>query len=334
MRPLIYVFIILVFFPAIAAARVAVFQQLDTAEPLRLSFVARKEPGELQTLRAEVAGVVTQLSLRRDQTLGRGDVAVRLTNATLQHEAAQARIELDRIAKEQLRVEQLRTQRAISDERYDEISARYASARKRMEYVEGQLAKTTVTAGVDFFVTRVLVSLGDHVPAYGALAEGYALHDFQLAIALPSSYQDLFSQMDFYLRAADGSLRLLHEPRLATMRAASGALQLIFPGEFTELVLNQSVHIEAHLHSGLVALPFQAVFPDGSGQYAVYTLRSDGSIERVVLVEPQVFSDRMSFRNTAGIGNYLVGVTGVNSHSEAEAILAESGDSLEIVVRP
>lgn len=333
MRVVVGLFFLLVLLPSTTWGRMAVFQQLDTAEPLRLSFVARKEPGELQSLRAEVAGVVSQMALHRNQTLVRGDEAIRLTNATLQHDAAQARIELDRLAKEQKRVEQLRTQRAISDERYDEITARYTAARKRMDYLEGQLTKTTVTAGVDFFVTRVLVAVGDHVPAYSALAEGYALHDFQLAIALPSSYQNLFSQMDFYRRETDDTLHPLSESRLAVMRAPSGALQLIFPGEFPELALNQSVQIEAHLHSGLVALPFQAVFPDGKGQYAVYTLSPEGKIERVLLVEPQVFSDRMSFRNTARISNYLVGVTGMNSHSEVEAILAESADSLETVVR-
>lgn len=314
-----------------ASSYTFLFHTIDRAKPLELTFIARKDPGGLHSLNTETGGILRQRHAQRFAVVPAGSVVARLENTSLEYELEQSRLLHTQRERELQRATRLRQQGLISSEAFDDIELAYQTERLRRQFLQRQVDKTTVRAQSEFYVTQTFGSIGEYMAPGTPLVEGYDTANFSLSITLPPFYAELFPHMDFFRRKRDGSLSVLEQAGISPVRESSGALRITFPDTFDEVDLNETVRIVGRLHSDYATIPFAAVFLD-EGQYAVYTHR-DGHIEKVILDDVVIFSDRISFHNQRQLTNYLRSVTGVTRHSEIEDILNHQPDAIEIQVR-
>jgi len=130
-----------------------------------LSLVGSLAPNETAQIRAEVSGQVRAVLFAEGETVAKGKVLVRVDDAELRAQAAQAEARF-RLAELNLkRSEDLTQAKSMSQAEADRTRSEYASAEAELQLLRVRLAKTEIKAPFDGIVGARTISPGDYITA-------------------------------------------------------------------------------------------------------------------------------------------------------------------------
>ncbi|MFC4257477.1 efflux RND transporter periplasmic adaptor subunit [Marinobacter lacisalsi] len=111
----------------------------------------------------EVPGVIQEIAFESGDTVGKGDVLIRLDSQIDEAALRTRRAEAQLAAQEFKRIGDLLPRRAVSQSQYDEAKANYDAARARVNEAEAQLSKKVIRAPFDGTLGLRLVDQGEYI---------------------------------------------------------------------------------------------------------------------------------------------------------------------------
>jgi RND family efflux transporter MFP subunit len=173
---------------------------LDTVLTAGPTLSGTLEPELAATMRAEVAGTVTEVAADEGQSVRRGQILVRIDETGVRDAYLSARAALrsaeataQLAARNAQRAVRLRAAGAIADREVEDAQTtsttaegQVADARARLASAEKQLAKTSLRAPFDGVVSQVTVSEGDVVQSGAALLTVLGPSSLRLEASVPA----------------------------------------------------------------------------------------------------------------------------------------------------
>src|SRR5690606_21521138 len=111
-----------------------------------LSLSGSIEPNEVVNLRSEISGIVETLNFSEGGNVASGQVLIKINDAELKAQLAQAKTRNSLAAENERRAQLLLEKEAISQEEYDIASADHRTAESQIQLIEAQLVKTAIRA--------------------------------------------------------------------------------------------------------------------------------------------------------------------------------------------
>lgn len=161
---------------------------------------------ESASLRAEIAGTITEILFEEGKAVKRGDPLLRLDTRELAAQLAEAAAGF-RLAEQNLtRNRTLLADSAVSQLEVDAAASEHARLRAQMDQLETRIAKSTLTAPFDGMAGARSVSVGDYVTSQDAITTIDDLSRIKVEMELPERYAaQLQPGGRFTLRAATTS---------------------------------------------------------------------------------------------------------------------------------
>ncbi|MGO1244873.1 MAG: efflux RND transporter periplasmic adaptor subunit [Sphingobacterium sp.] len=153
-----------------------------------LSLTGSIEPNEIITLRSEISGIVEELNFQEGTTVNGGQILVRINDAELRAQLAQANTRNDLAAENERRAKLLLEKQAISQEEYDIASADYRTAQSQINVIEAQLSKTQVRAPFSGKVGLRDISKGSYITPTTDIAQLVNMNKVKLQFSIPEKY--------------------------------------------------------------------------------------------------------------------------------------------------
>jgi len=172
----------------------------DLAESL--SLVGSLAPNETAQIRAEVSGQVRAVLFDEGETVTKGKVLVRVDDAELRAQAAQAESRF-RLAELNLkRSDDLTQAKSMSQAEADRTRSEYASAEAELQLLRVRLAKTEIKAPFDGIVGARTISPGDYITAATVITTLDDLSRMKVEFQVPERFVERVKQgSEFSLRA-------------------------------------------------------------------------------------------------------------------------------------
>lgn len=167
-----------------------------------LSLVGSLAPNETAQIRAEVSGQVRAVLFDEGETVPKGKVLVRVDDAELRAQAAQAESRF-RLAELNLkRSDDLTQAKSMSQAEADRMRSEFASAEAELQLLRVRLAKTEIKAPFDGIVGARTISPGDYITAATVITTLDDLSRMKVEFQVPERFAERVKQgSEFSLRA-------------------------------------------------------------------------------------------------------------------------------------
>lgn len=193
---------------AAAAQTARVKQPVEVVEIVRrdlvesLSLVGSLAPNETAQIRAEVSGQVRAVLFDEGETVAKGKVLVRVDDAELRAQAAQAEARFRLTELNLKRSENLTEAKSMSQAEADRTRSEYASAEAEWQLLRVRLAKTEIKAPFDGIVGARTISPGDYITAATVITTLDDLSRMKVEFQVPERFAERVKQgSTFTLRA-------------------------------------------------------------------------------------------------------------------------------------
>lgn len=153
-----------------------------------LSLTGSIEPNEIVTLRSEISGIIEELSFQEGTMVSAGQVLIRINDAELRAQLAQANTRNELAGENERRAKLLLEKEAISQEEYDIASADYRTAQSQIKLIEAQLSKTQVRAPFSGKVGLRNISKGSYITPTTDIAQLVNMNKVKLQFSIPEKY--------------------------------------------------------------------------------------------------------------------------------------------------
>ena len=229
-------------------------------------------PNVSVVIRPEEAGRVTSIGFQEGQTVKEGSVLFKLNTHVLDANLAESRAALKLAETGFTRLEGLRGKSLISQQEFDESSARLEQARASVAAHEAALAKMTLTAPFGGIVGVRQVSLGAYVKEGDAMVTLDDIDPIKVDAYIPEAYisqvrqnQKFTAEFDAYpgerfageVYAIDTAI----DPAARTMLLRGripNPKRLLRPGMFAR------IHVILSENEQVISIPEQAIVPSGN----------------------------------------------------------------------
>lgn len=253
------------------------------------------EANEQVEIKPEVQGLIRSIDFREGTTVSKGQRLVKIEDAELRAQLAQA-LTRENLAKESGdRARQLFAKEAISREEHDQAVADYRALHAQSQLIRAQLAKTEIRAPFSGRIGLRAISLGDYVSPTSTIASLVNSDPVKISFTVPEKYAALLkngSTIRFTVAGSDqqysGSVYAI-EPRIdettrtLQLRAKAANPQgKLIPGSFA------SISLPLTTISNAILIPTQAVIPVQNGK-KVYI--SKGGVAKEIKIETSTRTD-------------------------------------------
>lgn len=153
-----------------------------------LTVVGSVAPNESADMRAEIAGLVRGIYFEEGQTIRRGDVLVKIDDAELRAQLAQAEARFQLATLNLERSENLRKTQSTTQADYDRARTEFASAKADLSVLRLRLEKTEVKAPFDGVVGARSLSPGDYVTNQTPITTIDDLSRLKIEFQMPERY--------------------------------------------------------------------------------------------------------------------------------------------------
>ena len=140
------------------------------------------------TISAQTSGRVVKLNADIDDAVKQGDILIEFRNKEQMASYKVAKAAFDEAQSEFKRIEDIYSKQLVSKTALDKASARYKSAKARLEQANEALENTIVRAPYSGIVVKRHIELGELAKPGQALMTGLSLETLRASVALP---QDL-----------------------------------------------------------------------------------------------------------------------------------------------
>lgn len=153
-----------------------------------LTVVGSVAPNESADMRAEIAGLVRGIYFEEGQAVRRGDVLVKIDDAELRAQLAQAEARFQLATLNLERSENLRKTQSTTQADYDRARTEFASAKADLSVLRLRLEKTEVKAPFDGVVGARSLSPGDYVTNQTPITAIDDLSRLKIEFQMPERY--------------------------------------------------------------------------------------------------------------------------------------------------
>ncbi|NGM66260.1 efflux RND transporter periplasmic adaptor subunit [Sphingobacterium sp. SGR-19] len=153
-----------------------------------LSLSGTIEPNEVINLRSEISGIVEVLNFSEGGHVSNGQVLIKINDAELRAQLAQAKTRNSLAAENERRAKLLLEKEAISQEEYDIASADHRTAESQIQLIEAQLIKTAIRAPFSGTVGLRNISKGSYITPITDIAQLVDISKVKLEFSIPEKY--------------------------------------------------------------------------------------------------------------------------------------------------
>lgn len=153
-----------------------------------LSLSGTIEPNEVINLRSEISGIVEVLNFSEGGHVSNGQVLIKINDAELKAQLAQAKTRNSLAAENERRAKLLLEKEAISQEEYDIASADHRTAESQIQLIEAQLIKTAIRAPFSGTVGLRNISKGSYITPITDIAQLVDISKVKLEFSIPEKY--------------------------------------------------------------------------------------------------------------------------------------------------
>lgn len=170
----------------VQAVEVTSIVRRDLAETLTV--VGSIAPNESAEMRAEITGLVRGIFFEEGQVIKKGDVLVKIDDAEIRAQLAQAqaRFQLTELSLD--RAENLRKTQSTTQAEYDRARTEFASAKADLAVLNLRMEKTEIKAPFDGIVGARSLSPGDYVTSQTAITTIDDLSRLKIEFQMPERY--------------------------------------------------------------------------------------------------------------------------------------------------
>lgn len=153
-----------------------------------LSLSGSIEPNEIINLRSEIPGIVEALNFSEGGNVSNGQVLIKINDAELKAQLAQATTRNSLAAENERRAKLLLEKEAISQEEYDIASADHRTAESQIQLIEAQLIKTAIRAPFSGTIGLRNISKGSYITPTTDIAQLVDVSKVKLEFSIPERY--------------------------------------------------------------------------------------------------------------------------------------------------
>ncbi|MCA5005820.1 efflux RND transporter periplasmic adaptor subunit [Sphingobacterium bovistauri] len=153
-----------------------------------LSLSGSIEANEVVELHSEVSGIVESLNFQEGSQISAGQVLVKINDAELRAQLAQARTRAQLAGENARRAKLLLEKEAISQEEYEIASADYRTAESQIQLINAQLSKTLVKAPFSGKIGLRNISKGSYITPATVIANLANTTQLKLLFSVPERY--------------------------------------------------------------------------------------------------------------------------------------------------
>jgi len=294
-----------------------------------LSVTGSIEANEQVEIRSQVAGLVRSISFQEGSSVRKGQVLVKIDDAELRAQLAQAQTRKALAAENERRAGLLLQKEAISREEYDVARAELQTAQAQIQLVQAQLAKTSIIAPFSGKIGLRAISVGSFLSPETVVANLVQTDPVKITFAVPEKYSSQVKPNTAFTFTVSGlpdkhtAIVYAIEPNIEAAtrtlqlraRAANPAGQLV-PGAFANVQLPLTVIKDALL------VPTEAVIPIQNGKKVFV---SQGGKAKEVVVETSTRTEK-DLLVTAGLNpGDTVLTTGIMTLKEGSPVKVTVG---------
>ncbi len=285
------------------------------------------EANEIVELHAEVSGIVDQLNFVEGGTVSSGQVLVKINDADLKAQSAQARTRSELAGENERRAKLLLEKEAISQEEYDIASADYRTAQSQIQLIEAQLNKTLVKAPFSGRIGLRNISKGSYITPATSIATLVNTAQIKLLFSIPEKYAHMVnhsSLVKFKVQGDDEDYTAkvyATEPtieantRTLTVKAiAQNVSQKLIPGSFANVTFPL-----ATVEDGIL-VPAESLIPIQNGK-KIFVLKNGKAKEVIVETGGRTDQDVLVSKGLA-IGDTIL-TSGVMSLRDGASVKVE-----------
>lgn len=287
--------------PASAAATAALVQPVEVAGVTKrdlsetLSLVGSLAPNETAQIRAEISGQVRAVLFEEGQVVTKDQVLLRIDDAELRAQLAQAEARFKLTELNLKRSEDLTQARSMSQAEADRVSSEHASAQAELQLLQVRLAKMEIKAPFAGIAGARTVSPGDYVTASTSITTIDDLSRLKVDFQVPERFVERVKPgSKFTLRAKTpmGDVRAGGEVYFTSsiIERASRSSQVkgwlaeeitgLKPGMFA------NIDIILQVRRGTLTVPEGAILAKPGGTYVIAVRERDGvSVAEEVAVQ-------------------------------------------------
>jgi membrane fusion protein (multidrug efflux system) len=253
-----------------------------------LSLSGSIEANEVVELHSEVSGIVESLNFQEGSSVSAGQVLIKINDAELRAQLAQARTRSELAGENARRAKLLLEKEAISQEEYDIASADFRTAESQIQLINAQLSKTLVRAPFSGKIGLRNISKGSYITPATVIANLANTAQVKLLFSIPERYAYMVnkgSRVEFSIQGDEQKFSAsvyAIEPvieantRTLLVKAISqGGSNKLIPGAFA----NVTFPLET-VENGLL-VPAESLIPIQNGK-KIFVLR-DGKAKEVIV---------------------------------------------------
>lgn len=283
--------------PRGARSAMKVYGKVVQGQPFSdfLSLSGAIEADEQIELHSEISGIVESINFSEGGRVGQGQPLLRINDAELQAQLAQAQTRNNLAAENERRAKLLLEKEAISQEEYDIASADFRTAQSQIQLIKAQLSKTVIKAPFSGRIGLRNISKGSYVTPATIIAQLVNTNRLKVSFSIPEKYANkvrLNNLIKFTVQGVEGEYSAkiyATEPAveantrtLLVKAVTSNPSDHIIPGTFANIIFPLET-----LDNGLL-VPAESLIPVQNGK-KIFVMKNGKANE--VMVETGARTD-------------------------------------------
>ena len=274
-----------------------VYGQVVQGQPFSdyLSLSGSIEADEQIEIHTEVSGIVESINFSEGGRVSQGQPLLRINDAELQAQLAQAQTRNNLAAENERRAKLLLEKEAISQEEYDIASADFRTAESQIQLIKAQLSKTVIRAPFSGRIGLRNISKGSYVTPATVIAQLVNTNRLKVSFSIPEKYVNrvkVNNQVKFNVQGVQGEFTAKIYATEPAVEANTRTLLVkaittnnsdnIIPGTFANIIFPLET-----LENGLL-VPAEALIPVQNGK-KLFVMKNGSANE--VMVETGARTD-------------------------------------------
>ena len=274
-----------------------VYGQVVQGQPFSdyLTLSGSIEADEQIEIHTEVSGIVESINFSEGGRVSQGQPLLRINDAELQAQLAQAQTRNNLAAENERRAKLLLEKEAISQEEYDIASADFRAAESQIQLIKAQLSKTVIRAPFSGRIGLRNISKGSYVTPATVIAQLVNTNRLKVSFSIPEKYANrvkVNNQVKFNVQGVQGEFTAKIYATEPAVEANTRTLLVkaittnnsdnIIPGTFANIIFPLET-----LENGLL-VPAEALIPVQNGK-KLFVMKNGSANE--VMVETGARTD-------------------------------------------
>jgi membrane fusion protein (multidrug efflux system) len=274
-----------------------VYGQVVQGQPFSdyLTLSGSIEADEQIEIHTEVSGIVESINFSEGGRVSQGQPLLRINDAELQAQLAQAQTRNNLAAENERRAKLLLEKEAISQEEYDIASADFRTAESQIQLIKAQLSKTVIRAPFSGRIGLRNISKGSYVTPATVIAQLVNTNRLKVSFSIPEKYANrvkVNNQVKFNFQGVQGEFTAKIYATEPAVEANTRTLLVkaittnnsdnIIPGTFANIIFPLET-----LENGLL-VPAEALIPVQNGK-KLFVMKNGSANE--VMVETGARTD-------------------------------------------